>query len=104
MSDRCRGDTRPPIVLDAFAYGIEFKTELLSKEDLPRGRGIAYMNKSGSDESKFRMILLVAQRAKQIQAGAKPLVHTVARKATRIAREEFRAGLIPYEIIPVVVP
>ena len=54
---------------------------------------------SAPDESKFRIILLLAARAKQIQAGAKPLVHTIARKATRIAREEFRAGLIPYEIL-----
>jgi DNA-directed RNA polymerase omega subunit len=52
------------------------------------------------DESKFRAILLIARRAKEIQAGAKPLVHTVARKATRIAREEFLAGLIRYEILP----
>ena len=53
-----------------------------------------------SDESKFRVILLIARRAKQLQAGAKPLVHTIARKATRIAREEFKAGLLPYEILP----
>jgi DNA-directed RNA polymerase omega subunit len=58
------------------------------------------MKTSVRDESKFRIILLIAGRAKQIQAGAKPLVHTIARKATRIAREEFRAGLIPYEILP----
>lgn len=54
-------------------------------------------------ESKFRVILLIARRAKQIQAGAKPLVHTVARKATCIAREEFAAGLLPYEILPAAV-
>jgi DNA-directed RNA polymerase subunit omega len=53
-------------------------------------------------ESKYRNILLIARRAKQIQAGARPLVHTAARKATRIARDEFRAGLLPYEILPVV--
>jgi DNA-directed RNA polymerase subunit K/omega len=53
-----------------------------------------------SQESKFRAILLIAGRARQIQAGAKPSVHTIARKATRIAREEFSAGLIPYEILP----
>ncbi len=53
-----------------------------------------------SEESKFRVILLIARRAKQIQAGAKPLVQTVARKATRIAREEFRAGLIPWDLLP----
>ena len=56
-----------------------------------------------SDESKFRVILLVARRAKQIQAGAKPLIHAVAWKATRMAREEFGAGLIRYEILPVAV-
>ena len=61
------------------------------------------MKTGASNESKFRVILLIARRAKQIQAGAKPLVHTVARKATRIAREEFRAGLIPYEILPAAV-
>ena len=58
------------------------------------------MKTGASDESKFRAILLIAKRAKQLQAGAKPLVHTIARKATRIAREEFKAGVIPYEIIP----
>lgn len=58
------------------------------------------MKTAASDESKFCVILVIARRAKQIQAGAKPLVHTVARKATRIAREEFKAGMIPYEILP----
>jgi len=61
-------------------------------------------NISAPEESKFRIILLIAGRAKQIQAGAKPLVHTLARKATRIAREEFRAGLILYEILPAAAP
>ena len=57
-------------------------------------------NATTPDESKFRAILLVAERARQLQAGAKPLTHTIARKATRIAREEFLAGAIPYEIVP----
>ena len=56
---------------------------------------------TGSDESKFRMILLAAKRARQVQSGAKPLVHSPARKATRIAQEEFRAGVLPYEVTPV---
>ena len=46
------------------------------------------------------MILVVAKRARQIQAGAKPLVHTTARKSTRVALDEFRAGVLPYEILP----
>jgi DNA-directed RNA polymerase omega subunit len=50
-------------------------------------------------ESKFRMILLAAKRARQVQCGAKPLVHTTARKPSRIAVEEFRAGVLPYEVL-----
>lgn len=58
------------------------------------------MTTGNPEESKFRMILLIARRAKQIQTGAKPLVHTFARKAARIAREEYKAGVVPYEILP----
>ena len=50
-------------------------------------------------ESKFLMILLAARRARQIQAGAKPLVHTTARKSTRIAQEEIKAGVLPFEVL-----
>ena len=57
-----------------------------------------------STESKFRMILLAAKRARQVQSGAKPLVHSPARKATRIAQEEFKAGVLPYEVLPPVTP
>jgi DNA-directed RNA polymerase subunit omega len=53
---------------------------------------------TGNVDSKFRMILLTAKRARQIQDGAKPLVHTSASKATRIAQEELKAGVLPYDI------
>ena len=56
-------------------------------------------NTSATDESKFRMILVAAKRARQIQSGAKPLVHTMARKPTRIAQEELKAGMLPYEVL-----
>ena len=49
-------------------------------------------------DSKFRMILVAAKRARQVQSGAKPLVHTTARKATRVAQEEIKAGVLPYEV------
>ena len=45
------------------------------------------------------MILIAAKRARQVQSGAKPLVHTTARKATRVAQEEFKAGVLPYEVL-----
>jgi DNA-directed RNA polymerase subunit K/omega len=51
-----------------------------------------------SDNSKFRIILLTAARSRQLQAGAKPLILTAAGKSTRIAREEFAAGVVPWEI------
>jgi DNA-directed RNA polymerase subunit K/omega len=54
-------------------------------------------------ESKFRMILVVAARARQLQAGSKALVHTMAKKNTRIAQAEFNAFVLPYEIISAVV-
>ncbi|HWP83666.1 MAG TPA: DNA-directed RNA polymerase subunit omega [Terriglobia bacterium] len=52
-----------------------------------------------TSESKFRMILLAAKRARQLQSGAKPLVHTTSRKPTRIAWEEITAGVLPYEVL-----
>jgi len=56
-------------------------------------------NTKETDESKFRMILVAARRARQVQSGAKPLVHTAARKPTRIAQEEIKAGVLPYEVL-----
>jgi DNA-directed RNA polymerase subunit omega len=49
-------------------------------------------------DSKFRFITVAAQRAKQLQAGAKPRVDTRSRKPTRIAVEEAIAETISWEI------
>jgi len=49
-------------------------------------------------ESQFAFVVLAARRARQIMAGAPPLVETVRTlKATRIACEEVTQGLIEYE-------
>jgi len=54
-------------------------------------------------DSKYRMILMAAKRARQLQGGAKPLVHTAARKPTRVALEELKAGVLKFEYqLPVV--
>lgn len=50
------------------------------------------------ETSKFLLILLAAKRARQIQSGARPLIHTTARKPTRVAQEELKAGVLPYEV------
>lgn len=48
-------------------------------------------------DSKFRFILVAAKRARQLQAGAKPLIQTASKKVTRIAQQEVGSGLVPFE-------
>jgi len=49
-------------------------------------------------ESQFAYVVLAARRARQIMAGAPPLVVNLRTlKATRIAREEGTSGLIEYD-------
>lgn len=58
-------------------------------------------------DSKFRFITVAAQRAKQLQAGAKPRVEAKSRKATRLAMQEVQAGAVSWEVLdpkPVVIP
>lgn len=49
-------------------------------------------------DSKFRFILVAAKRARQLQAGARPLVQTPSKKPTRVAQQEVEAGLVPIEL------
>jgi DNA-directed RNA polymerase subunit omega len=49
-------------------------------------------------DSKFRFILVAARRARQLQAGTKPLVQTQTKKVTKVAQMEVEAGLVPFEI------
>ncbi|HEV2496053.1 MAG TPA: DNA-directed RNA polymerase subunit omega [Terriglobia bacterium] len=49
-------------------------------------------------DSKFRYILVAAKRARQLQAGARPLIQTQSKKTTRVAQQEVLAGLVPIEI------
>jgi DNA-directed RNA polymerase omega subunit len=49
-------------------------------------------------DSKFRFITVSAQRAKQLQNGAKPRVESRSRKATRVAMEEVLAEAVSWEL------
>ncbi len=49
-------------------------------------------------DSKFRFITVAAQRAKQLQGGAKPRVETKSRKPTRIAMQEVLGGTISWDV------
>jgi DNA-directed RNA polymerase subunit omega len=50
-------------------------------------------------DSKYRFILVSAKRARQLQAGAQPLIQTPTKKTTRVAQLEVEAGLVPFEIL-----
>lgn len=52
-------------------------------------------------DSKYRMIILAAQRSKQLQRGALPRVELDIRKTkpTRIAMKEFKDRKVNFEIL-----
>lgn len=52
----------------------------------------------GAPESKFVHVIIAAKRARQLQSGARPLLDSRSRKATRIAQEELIHGLLEYEL------
>jgi len=47
-------------------------------------------------DSKFRFVLLASTRAEQLVRGARSKVESVGKKPTRLAMEEFKAGLVPW--------
>ena len=49
-------------------------------------------------DSKFQFITVAAQRAKQLQNGAKPRVEARSRKPTRIAMQEVLAKAVSWEM------
>jgi DNA-directed RNA polymerase omega subunit len=54
--------------------------------------------------SKYRFIILAAERAKQLQNNAKPKLKTRSTKPAYIAMRELEADLLAFEILPQVVP
>ena len=55
-------------------------------------------------DSKFRFITVAAQRAKQLQNGAKPRVEMKSRKPTRVAMQEVLANAVSWEVKSADVP
>jgi DNA-directed RNA polymerase subunit omega len=51
--------------------------------------------------SKYRFIIIAAERAKQLQNNAKPKVKTKSAKPSFIAMRELEEGLINFEILPI---
>jgi DNA-directed RNA polymerase subunit omega len=50
-------------------------------------------------DSKFRFILVAAERAKQIQNGAPPLAEVKSRKPAYIAVKETEVGLVNWSLL-----
>jgi DNA-directed RNA polymerase omega subunit len=52
-------------------------------------------------DSKYRLILIAAQRSKQLQRGARPRVEmtTQRHKPTRIALEEVQRGKVAFSLL-----
>ena len=68
-----------------------------TKTDEPKEK----VNESPALDSKYRLILVAAQRSKQLQRGARPRVEMDAQrhKPTRIALEEVQRGMINFSIL-----
>ena len=58
-------------------------------------------NQSPPIDSKYRLILVAAQRSKQLQRGARPRVEMdlLRHKPTRVALEEVLRGAISFSLI-----
>jgi len=51
--------------------------------------------------SKYRFIILAADRAKQLQNNARPKIKTKSTKPAFIARKELEEDLLSYEVLPI---
>jgi DNA-directed RNA polymerase subunit omega len=49
--------------------------------------------------SKYRYIIIAAERAKQLQSNAKPKIKTKSTKPSYIAMKEVQEGLIAWETV-----
>ncbi len=54
--------------------------------------------------SKYRYIIIAAERAKQLQSNAKPKIKTKSTKPAHIAMKEVQDGLISFEITELETP
>ncbi len=51
------------------------------------------------EQSVYRFIIAASRRARQLQAGARPVIATTFRKPTKIGMEEIRSAEVAVEII-----
>jgi DNA-directed RNA polymerase subunit omega len=58
------------------------------------------MEEQNKFDSKYRMVLVTARRARQLQSGSSPLVNTTSSKACRVAQDEIAAGFVSSKEAP----
>lgn len=73
----------------------------MPETDFPAGGGLGGDDGEGNwpgIDSRFRLVLVAAQRSKQIQRGARPRIGAdpKRRRPTSIALEEVKQGLVPF--------
>ena len=70
-------------------------------EEITENTGISEEITQPEIDSKYRMIILAAQRSKQLQRGATPRVDADPRKTkpTRIAMKELETGKVNFETL-----
>jgi DNA-directed RNA polymerase subunit omega len=56
------------------------------------------MDEQNNFDSKYRMVLVTARRARQLQNGSSPLVKTTSSKACRVAQDEIAAGFVKHVV------
>ncbi len=49
-------------------------------------------------QNKYSLVKGVARRARQLQSGAVPLIHTTSLKACRVAQDEIRGGQVRFVV------
>ncbi len=52
-------------------------------------------------ENKFRYVIVVSKRAKDLLKGAKPKIKSKSKNPIRIAQEEVKQGLVNFRIVQV---
>lgn len=50
-------------------------------------------------ESKFRQVLIVSKRAKELLRGSKPLIKTKEKHPLKIAKEELEKGKLSIKLV-----
>jgi DNA-directed RNA polymerase omega subunit len=58
------------------------------------------VKESNGLESKFRQVLVISKRAKEILKGSKPLIKTKEKHPLKIAKEELEKGKLGVKLIP----